>query len=173
MRKILFLIAILLIMKAVPAFANDTYIRSFVPNAEPVGQGRLTFMLWDVYDATLYAPQGQFQEGQPFALTLSYLREISGRSIADKSIEEMRRLGFDDEVRLATWHTQMREIFPDVKEGVRLTGVYTDKDESVFYHNSKEVGRIADPLFGQYFFKIWLDDRTRAPELRAALLGQR
>lgn len=153
-----------------PAFALD-YIRTAVPAAEPVGKGRLTVMFWDVYDAVLYAPQGRFSEKRPFALSLTYLRDLKGRAIADRSTEEMRSLGFTDEIRLATWHSQMRRIFPDVSNGTTLTGVYTGEGHSVFYRDGREVGRITDPEFGNYFFRIWLDENTSAPDLRAQLLG--
>ena len=153
-----------------PAYALD-HIRTYVPAAQKVGKGRLTYLFWDVYDATLYAPQGSWQEGQPFALQLSYLREIEGKKIADRSVEEMRNQGIKDEVKLATWHAQMRKIFPNVDEGVRLTGVYTEKGETVFYKNDREVGRINDPEFSKAFFDIWLNEKTSAPDLRRKLLG--
>ena len=153
-----------------PAYALD-YIKEFVPQAEKVGQGRLTYMFWDVYDAALYAPQGTWQEGKPFALQLSYLREIQGKKIADRSVEEMRNQGFKDEVKLATWHTQMKNIFPDVDNGVILTGVYTNTREAVFYLGDTEIGRINDPEFSKAFFNIWLGEKTGAPDLRRKLLG--
>jgi hypothetical protein len=154
-----------------PAYAGN-YIRIFVPNAEKVGQGRLSVMLWDVYDAVLYAPEGRWQRDQPFALQLSYLRDIPGKKIADRSIEEIREQGFTDEVRLADWHAQMRSIFPDVHEGVSLTGVFTNTGETIFYEDDREIGRIKDPQFGRQFFNIWLSPQTSAPDLRRKLLGQ-
>ena len=153
-----------------PAHALE-HIRTYVPSAKKVGEGRLTYLFWDVYDATLYAPKGSWQEGKPFALQLSYLREIEGKKIADRSVEEMRNQGIKDEVKLATWHAQMRNIFPDVDEGVRLTGVYTEKGEAVFYKGDREVGRINDPEFSKAFFDIWLNEKTSAPDLRRKLLG--
>jgi hypothetical protein len=32
---------------------------------------------------------------------------------------------------------------------------------------------VSDTEFARAFFSIWLDERTREPKLRAALLGQR
>jgi len=157
-------------LNVAPAFALD-YIEKNIPDAKTVGEGRMTYILWDVYDAKLFAPKGQFDDQKPFALSLTYLRNIEGKKIADSSVEEIRRLGFKDEVRLATWHTQMRDIFPDVAEGVRLTGLYNENGESVFFKNGIEVGRIKDQEFGSYFFNIWFDKDTRAPDLRANLLG--
>ena len=153
-----------------PSYALD-HIRTFVPAAEKVGEGRLTYMLWDVYDASLYAPQGNWDPSQPFALQLSYLRELDGKKIADRSVEEMRGQGITDEIKLATWHAQMRNIFPDVDTGVSLTGVYTEQGTAVFYRNDIEIGRINDPQFSKAFFDIWLNKRTSAPDLRRKLLG--
>lgn len=136
-----------------------------------VGQGRMTFMLWHVYDAALYAPRGQYARGGDFALQLTYRQTIKGRDIADTSVEEMRRAGMRDEIKLAAWHTRMRDIFPDVKPGDVLTGVHLATGESVFCAQGREAGRIRDPEFGEHFFNIWLADTTRAPALRRSLLG--
>lgn len=153
-----------------PAYAVD-YIREYVPDAKPVGQGRLSYMFWDIYDATLFAPNGEFSSSQPLAIQISYLRTIEGKKIADRSAEEMRLQGFSDEVRLADWHAQMRAIFPDVSEGVTLTGVLTQSGETIFYSNDVQIGSIADKEFGRRFFNIWLSEATSAPDLRKKLLG--
>jgi hypothetical protein len=162
---------VLVLISTCPCYALDN-VDAQIPGAEKIGQGRLTYMFWDIYDATLYAANGNLRTDQPLALKLSYLREISGKTIADRSVEEIRRLGFSDEVRLADWHAQMRNIFPDVKKGMSLTGIYTDKKETVFYSNNTEIGRIKDPEFGREFFNIWLSPETSAPDLRRKLLGQ-
>lgn len=161
---------ILTVLGITPAYAMQ-HIRSYIPTAQKVGQGRLTYLLWDVYDATLYAPQGQWEKGEPLALQLSYLRDIEGKKIADRSAEEMRQQGLADEVKIATWHAQMKKIFPDVDEGMSLTGIYTDTGESVFYKDNVEIGRINDPEFSNAFFGIWLNEGTSSPDLRRKLLG--
>lgn len=161
---------VLVLLGITPAYALD-HIQSYVPEAQKVGQGRLTYLFWDVYDATLYAPEGAWNDRKPFALQLSYLRTLNGKKIADRSAEEIRGQGFKDEVKLATWHAQMRKIFPDVDEGVNLTGVYTESGETIFYRDNFEIGRIKDPEFSKAFFGIWLDEKTSAPDLRRKLLG--
>lgn len=153
-----------------PAMAND-YIGTMVPDAQKVGSARMTYMFWDVYDATLYAPQGKWSADSPFALKLTYLRDLHGQKIVDRSIKEMRNQGYDNEIRLAAWHTQMRDIFPDVKEGDVITGIFTADKQTLFYNGEQEIGHINDPEFGQRFFDIWLNSKTSEPELRTALLG--
>ena len=63
----------------------------------------------------------------------------------------------------------MQRVFPDVKDGDHLLGVYRDEIAS-FYQGERLIGSIANPGFAAAFFAIWLDARTSAPELRAALL---
>ncbi len=150
----------------VPAFISRA-----IPNAQPAGHARLKFLWWDVYDATLYAPNGRWQPQQPFALTLHYLRDFSGADIADRSAQEIRGLGFRDEVRLAAWHTEMQNMFPDVRPDTRLTGIYLPEKPTVFYAQDTRLGHVPDPEFGRWFFAIWLSEDTSEPAFRRQLLG--
>lgn len=170
MHKIVRIAALLALLQITPALASER-IASYIPDVKPVGTGRLSVFMIDVYDATLFAPAGKWQPGDPLALQLTYLREIKGSKIADRSVEEMRALGIEDEIKLAAWHAQMRRIFPDVDEGISLTGVLSPQGESIFFRNGEEIGRIKDPDFGKAFFGIWLSEKTSAPELRQKLLG--
>lgn len=172
MRTVVRTAAALAVLGITPAYAMD-YINVHVPDAKVVGEGRLKVLLFDVYDAALYAPGGIWQANGPYALHLKYLRDIEGRKIADRSVEEMRRQGLSDEVKLATWHKQMREIFPAVSEGTELTGVLTQSGQTIFYEDGHEIGRVRDSDFGSAFFGIWLRDNTSAPDLRRKLLGAR
>lgn len=169
MRKLA--LTLLCMLFAIPASASDD-ISKYIPDASKVGSGRLSVVFWDVYDATLYAPKGTWDAAQPFALSIEYMRTIDGVDIADRSAEEIRKLGYTNEVKLAAWHSQMRSFFPDVTPGTELTGVYKPGKQTVFYHNGKHVGAIRDPEFGKWFFDIWLSEQTPEPKLRAALLGK-
>lgn len=151
---------------------TPSHIVRYVPNADVVGQGRLKVMLWDVYDIALYASEGDWRSTPPFALNITYKMDVTAEMIADRSVEEMRKQGFRDEVRLAGWHTQMKTLFPNVKKGQTLTGILDAKGESVFYQNDQRLGKISDPEFGRKFFDIWLSERTSQPRLRQALLGR-
>jgi hypothetical protein len=171
MHKVVRMAALLAMLHITPVFAAGR-IEAYIPEARPVGAGRLSVFLMDVYDATLIAREGKWQPGEPLALQLTYLRHLKGDKIADRSAQEMRNIGITDEVKLAAWHAQMRRIFPDVDEGVTLTGILTPDGESVFLRNGEEIGRIKDPDFGQAFFGIWLSEKTSAPDLRQKLLGE-
>ncbi len=164
------LVAISLGMNS-PASADMSIISRDVPKAQKVGAGRLEFLFWSVYDATLYAPGGTFSPQRPFALRLDYLIPLSGADIADRSIEEMKKQGADDEDQLAAWREQMAAIFPDVDSGVALTGVRDVMGHTYFYRNNTAIGSIKDPNFTARFFGIWLDADSSEPKLRQQLLG--
>lgn len=166
------LIALFLLVPAVASAGEvPSYVQKYVPSAKMVGKGRLTFMTFDVYDAALYAPQGRLSERQPFALSLTYLRPIQKRDIADRSIEELRRQGLDDEIGLASWHEKLLAIFPNVKPQTTITGIALPDGTTVFYQDGKSIGRVNDPAFTQHFFNIWLGPQSSEPSLRRQLLG--
>ncbi len=147
------------------------YVNAYVPDAEIVGNGRLTVLIWDAYDATLFAPDGEWEQGAPYALRLGYLVDLKGADISERSKEEMQEQDAASPQQLNAWRTRMDKIFPDVKAGDSITGIATDEGVSIFYHNSEEIGRVSDPAFTRAFFNIWLSERTSEPELRAELLG--
>lgn len=106
----------------------------YIPEAEEVGEARLKIMFWKIYDAKLVASKGQWQANSPFALSLTYLRDFDGEDIASRSVDEMRDIGYEDEVELAKWYEQMRSVFPNVKEGENITGVLDTKKHLSLIH---------------------------------------
>ncbi len=138
-----------------------------------VGKARLTYLFWDVYDAVLYAPNGKWAEDKPFALKLTYLRDLDGRDIAERSAKEMRKQGLKDEDKLAEWQSTMTAIFPDVSDGDVLTGEVNEDRHTRFFFNGEVVGNVDDPAFTRAFFGIWLSENTSEPEMREQLLGEK
>lgn len=163
--------ALVTLLSVVAGYAVASDHPAHLKSLELVNEVNYRYMLWKVYDIALFDEDGQFDEKPPFALRLTYLRDFSGASIADRSSKLMRAQGIEDEIRMAGWHSQMDQIFPDIKAGDTLSGVYNENKETVFFYNGKVVGRIQDPLFGQYFFGIWLGEDTSEPRLRSQLIG--
>lgn len=168
MRKVLALCTFLGLTAT--AHGSD-YIGQYVPQAKPVGTHRVKMAFWDVYDVTLYAQSGAYAPEKPFALSLTYLKSIPGRAIADHAVSVMRRQGFGNEYKLAQWHESMVGIFPDVRSGVTLTGTTNGEGDVVFLKDGKVIGKIRDKEFEKYFFGIWLDPKGGEPDIRKGLLG--
>lgn len=104
----------------------------------------------------------------PFALELNYLREVSQYTLVQASLDEMRRLGVPsvDEAHLAAWGNEMRKAFVDVQPGRRITGPYLTGNGVRFYVDGELRHTVADTDFSRAFFAVWLDVRTRHPQLR-------
>jgi len=149
-------------------------VQAELPGARRVGQGRLRWLGWSVYDARLWAPQplaGADFARLPLALELEYLRRLEGRRIAERSLDEMRALGPIEEADGQRWLQQMAAIFPDVDRGDRITGVQRPGESARFFVNTRLAGEVRDAAFTRLFFGIWLAPQTSQPALRAALLG--
>lgn len=140
---------------------------------QPVGQGTLTWLGLRVYDAALWTPDGTLELSRPFALVVRYARALDGASIAERSIDEMERLGAGSPAQRRAWAERLRSAIPDVAAGDQIAGVHRPGKGARFYLNGRLLAEIDDAAFSRAFFSIWLDPRTRVPELRAALIGAR
>ncbi|WP_232364507.1 chalcone isomerase family protein [Salinimonas lutimaris] len=151
--------------------AAPDVISDAVPQATIVGEGKFTYYLWDVYKASLYAPNGKWEGAPPYALKLTYLRDLTGQKIAERSTKEMRKQGGLDNAQLDEWDQKMKSIFPDVEEDDTLTGVATDAGHTKFFFNGEPIGSVEDAEFTERFFGIWLSEKTSEPEFREKLLN--
>lgn len=154
------------------ASSAPLHVHKYLDNPQEVGSGKLTFMFWNVYTATLYAPSGTWAEDAPFALHIVYHMDFKGEDITSRSLQEMRRQGLDDPETLRRFGTRMSAVFPDVTEGTTLTGIRDRAGGTLFYRNGAYVGAVRDPEFTERFFAIWLAPDTSEPRLRARLLGE-
>jgi hypothetical protein len=143
------------------------------PELEPVGEGRLRWFGLHIYDAALWAKESGWSIDQTVALDIRYARNIPGRRLVETTLDEMRRLGFRDEAAHARWAEAMTRVFPDVRRGERLTGVNRPGEGVAFYHEGRSAGSVPEVEFARAFFAIWLDPRTREPNLRESLIGKR
>ncbi len=151
---------------ALPAMVAET-----MPGLEAVGSHHFRYLLFHVYDATLWAPQGRFTPAGPFALDIRYALDIRGRDLSKRSIDEMRKHGHGDSAKLARWAAEMDRVFPDIKPGDRLVGVHVPGREARFYNARGLLGTVPDGEFARAFFDIWLAERTSEPAMRRGLMG--
>lgn len=128
-----------------------------------VGSGEMVRFVFRVYEASLW------QSGRTQALAIRYARDIPGTTLADTTVEELRRLGLADAEH---WRGPLLNYFPDVAEGDVIVAVKPHDAGVRFYYQGRRTGAIADAEFADTFFGIWLDRRTREPALRASLLGE-
>ena len=136
------------------------------PGLRRWGSGAFRRFGFHVYDATLWAGDDPLRP--PLALRLDYKRSIAGKAIAEASVNEMRKLVADAD-RLEVWGAEMARIFPDVRAGDHIIGLW-QPEGARFLQGDRVLGEVGDRAFARAFFDIWLDERSSAPDLRTALL---
>jgi len=171
-----------LLLLAAPLRAQQVATAA-TPAAQPAGlaqprlAGTARFTFWGlaIYQARLWVEPGfdaAALVSQRYALELTYQRNFKGRDIAQRSIDEMRRIGAFSDTQAQTWLQAMQAAFPDVAPGDRITGVHLPGQGARFLFNGEFRAEIADPAFAQLFFGIWLSELSGEPRQRLALLGQ-
>jgi len=145
-----------------------------LPQARLHGSGRLRFLGLRIYDIRLWSaasPLATQWADVPLALELEYARNLGGAQIAERSLAEMRRQTEPAADTAERWLATMKKLFPDVREGDRITGVNLPGRGARFFHNGTLRGDVRDTEFARLFFGIWLSPRTSEPALRESLLG--
>ena len=159
---------------SVTAAAADSGRLAPLAGTRLAGQGLLRFWGLEVYQASLWVGPAFRPESfasQPFALELEYRRAFKAGAIAERSIQEMRRLGSFSEAQAQRWQRALQAALPDVRPGDRIVGLHRPGLGARFEQGGRLLGEVADPEFARLFFAIWLSPGTSEPALREALLA--
>lgn len=148
-------------------------------DARQVGGGLLTWFGFEIYDASLWTPSGEFELGSPepqppVAFSLWYHRSFSRERLIDITQNGWTEFKLATPQQQAAWSAQLAQIWVDTQDGSNLTTLVLPSGETRFYNAQRYLGSIHDAAFGPAFLSIWLDPRTRGTRLenlRTALLG--
>jgi hypothetical protein len=135
-----------------------------------VGTARLKVLFWQVYDSALYTPSGQWEEGPPYQLSLSYLRDIPVHQLVEETEKAWRQQGVSHDQQ-ALWLQTLGTLWPDVSAGDTLVLGVDTAGNNGFWFNGEFIGAIDHPDFGRLFGGIWLSEDSPRPALRAQLIG--
>lgn len=176
MSQVLATFIALLVMCIGMAHAGGLTVQEELGQTHLAGKGSYRWFGIKLYEAYLWQENGgradtDLLDGR-FVLELVYARDLQGERIAASSIDEIRKLNMGSPDQHAAWLSLMRQVFPDVQEGTRLSGAYQAGQGVRFYRDGVLLKEIKDAEFARAFFSIWLDERTSAPRLRKQLLGQ-
>jgi Chalcone isomerase-like len=160
--------------QAQPAVPEDVK-QALGPSTQLRGSARLRMWGLLIYDARLWVRPGfaadQF-EAHPLVLDLTYARSLKGAAIAERSIDEMRLGRAISSAQAQQWLGFMKQAFPDVDAGDRLSGVWNPETGTTTVSvNGAKPKRLVDKDFGRSFFGIWLAPHTSQPALRLELIG--
>lgn len=149
-------------------------LRSEAASLKQVGEGRLTWLGFGIYRASLWSADGEVpraKPGNPLALSLWYERSFSRAQLIDITRNEWERLALAPAATREAWARELESIWRDVGKGDNLTALVIPGGETRFYDGNRLLGRITDPGFGPAYVAIWLDERSAVADLRKALIG--
>ncbi|TNE77029.1 MAG: hypothetical protein EP339_06790 [Gammaproteobacteria bacterium] len=136
-----------------------------------VGRAELKFFLFDVYDAELLNPTGQFQQVHgPMLLRLTYHRDISNSRLLQET--RTRLEGDFNRARVAKWIDHLRGLWPSVEKGDEMAFFMDSTGKGHFYFRGRHVGYLDDRDFSRAFLNIWLGEDSGYPKLTRKLRGE-
>lgn len=141
-------------------------VKTSFPTLQHVGDGKYKAFFIKVYNIHYY--QSEKATGAE-ALHIGYYMDLKAKKRLDRAVKDIKAQNIAD-APLADWEGQMKEIFPDVKDGDSITIVKNKLGHSSFYHNDTPRGTITDPIFTRAFFNIWLGEETGLKSLKEKLL---
>lgn len=151
------------------ASARHPEIAAELGASRMLGEARFQVLAWPVFDAELWSAQSAFSWDRPFALSLTYKRDIDGDALVARSVNSMaERTRIDQREPLTAL---LRDCFADVRTGDRFTGVSLDADRARFFLNGRQTCDVSWPGFRRAFFGIWLDARGRDRAFSTRLTG--
>ncbi len=149
------------------------------PGLELRGSGTASYMVWEVYDAALYAPASAGRAAlrggsQPMTLVLEYHRDVGVdgiRKAAWKALDEQHDEAAREELRpkIESLHEAMR----DVGDGDRYRLDWRpDSRQLRLSLNGTTVFESEDAALARAYFGIWLGEPPLSGALREALLAR-
>lgn len=176
MRHILYFIAALLLAYAPEGRAQDLSLPAAISSQvgeslKPVGSGNYSKLGFNIYQARLWAPQGDFKRSEPYALQVEYKRDLSKDTMVDAVMEDIRAQKKADATTMDKWESQLARVMPAVRKGDELVGVSEPGKPARLFYNGQQIASISDKRLAESFFNIWLGPVADAT-LRAQLTGQ-
>jgi hypothetical protein len=166
-----FLLSVALLYSGLVTASNDhnrSLVVKNISQVESLGQGRMTYWGFTLYDAKLYASK---ETKGGIALDIQYLRKFEANALVKQTLDELKNLGVSDTQR-AEWADPLAKAFKTVQVGDSITAIRKPQGGTQFFYNGQFVSEISGESFSQAFFGIWLHPKTSAPQLRKVLLGE-
>lgn len=145
-----------------------------------VGQADFSFLWFDVYQASLYHPQGHFNFEQLVGtrLELNYKVNLKSNELVKGTKKQWQELGFEIDQQREGWLQQLGVIWPNIEDGDSLAFSVLPSGAGEFALSRqggeyKTIGVIDSAIFSEEFLAIWLADRNDHKEFRLALLGHK
>lgn len=164
-------VSLALLLLSIPVFTHATTSTTPWQLWPTVGDARLTWGPWVIYDSELRTPSGRYQsDATELALVIKYRRNIDREALIKATGEQWAHLGIPESKR-KQWLARLAAIWPDVQKGDRLIFVIKN-NVGTFYQDNRQIGILNDKEMSKEFVGIWLSPYTAYPQIRRQLLGK-
>lgn len=135
-----------------------------------VGSSNYRKLGFNVYRASLWAPDGSYDKAKPFALQVHYTRSLSKDTVVNAVMDDVRKQQLADGATMDSWQKMLTKTLPAVKDGDEIVGLSTPGKPTRLFHNGRQIISISDRRLSDSFFNIWLGD-IADHDMRAQLLN--
>ena len=162
----------MLAFAVLPTMGRAEAMRDFVPDAALVGTARFQVLFFKIYDAALYAPQGEYDRRAPYVLRLTYLINGKKDRIIKQTVKEMKRQRAASDSTIEGWVPLMERAFIDMPKGTSADFIHTGDGRLVIAAEGKVIAEMTDRRFIRALMDIWLGPKVRDADFQLALLGK-
>ena len=155
-----------------PLTARADALAEFMPTARLVGAARFKVILFKIYDAELFAPNGKFRRTGPYALRLTYLINAKKDRIISSTVKEMKRQKAASKSVIEGWIPLMEQHFISMDEGSQADFINTGDGRLLLTANGKLIGEIDDAAFTTALMNVWLGPKVRDKKFQDRLMGR-
>ena len=127
-------------------------IKKHLPDYKVVGKANYSFLIWNIYDATLVTKSGKFNDDE-FVLVLKYNKVIKKERLVDETINEFKKQKEFKEEYLNNLRQIFNKTFKKTKINSVFVGIKINK-QAYLYFEGEEVFKTNDKKFINYFFNI-------------------
>ncbi|CUH52327.1 chalcone isomerase family protein [Shimia marina] len=148
-------------------------VRSLLGAPQAVGAGQFRYLGLKVYDAQMFAPQGQgFEEEGLYALEIEYARKIRRAVLLRASLSEMERIegARSDHAEIMQ---KLEACYRDIRPGDRIVAAPEASDALKFWVNGTRTCTLRHRDIRDRYMAIWLSDKARDRQFAQQVMAAR
>ncbi|MBL6679152.1 MAG: hypothetical protein ISQ39_00035 [Alphaproteobacteria bacterium] len=149
---------------------TEKIMLKYLPSYEIVGKANYSFIIWNIYDATLITKTGELNNSE-FILVLKYNKVIKKDRLINETINEFKKQANFKEEYLIEVREILEKTFKETKVNSVFIGI-KNIDKSFFYFDGLKILETEDQKFINHFFNIWLREDSQNPSFTKKLTGK-
>ncbi|MBO9402400.1 hypothetical protein [Shimia sp. R9_3] len=136
-------------------------VESLLGQPQTLGSGQFRYLGLKVYDAQMFAPQGQgFDRDGKYALKIEYQRKIRRKILLRASLEELTRIE-GEQADHADILSKLTSCYRDIQPGDRIVAAPRGADALRFWVNGTQTCTLQHDNIRDRYMAMWIGDKAR------------